>query len=102
MDKVFKKHTISSMANFDLHANYAVELRSCSELRDISLENNRLATPVLDLRAVSQLSSLQLFGNPLEFLPELSPCRRLRKLSLANVRRSFRCCMSLSVQLCIV
>lgn len=30
--------------------------------------------------------SLQLFGNPLELLPELSPCRQLRSLSIANVR----------------
>ena len=64
----------------------AVELRYCSELREISLENNRLATPVLDLRAMAHLRSLQLFGNPLEFLPELSPCTALRLLSLANVR----------------
>lgn len=32
------------------------------------------------------LESLQLYGNPLEFLPELSPCTNLRHLSLANVR----------------
>lgn len=63
-----------------------MELRHCSELREISLENNKLATPVLDLRALSGLHSLQLFGNPLEFLPELNPCRYLRNLSLANVR----------------
>lgn len=29
---------------------------------------------------------LQLYGNPLEYLPELSPCTQLRSLSLANVR----------------
>ncbi|KAL3158161.1 hypothetical protein ABBQ32_011753 [Trebouxia sp. C0010 RCD-2024] len=40
----------------------------------------------MDLRALSQLESLQLYGNPLEFLPELSPCTNLRHLSLANVR----------------
>ena len=68
----------------------AVELRYCSELREISLENNRLATPVLDLRAMAHLRSLQLYGNPLEFLPELSPCTALRLLSLANV--SFLAC----------
>jgi len=63
-----------------------VEIRHCSELREVALENNRLATPVLDLRALAQLRALQLFGNPLEFLPELSPCTALRYLSLANVR----------------
>jgi len=64
----------------------AVEIRHCSELREVALENNRLATPVLDLRALAQLRALQLFGNPLEFLPELSPCTALRYLSLANAR----------------
>lgn len=63
----------------------AVELKHCSSLRKITLENNRLATPVMDLRAMSSLKSLQLYGNPLEFLPELSPCTELRHLSLANV-----------------
>lgn len=42
----------------------------------------------MDLRALSRLESLQLYGNPLEFLPELSPCTNLRHLSLANVRIS--------------
>ena len=64
----------------------AVELKRCSDLREVSLESNRLTTPVMDLRALSQLESLQLYGNPLEFLPELSPCTNLRHLSLANVR----------------
>lgn len=63
-----------------------MELKHCSDLREISLESNRLTTPVMDLRALSQLESLQLYGNPLEFLPELSPCTNLRHLSLANVR----------------
>lgn len=66
----------------------AVDLRYCSDLRIISLESNRLTTPVLDLRPLSQLRSLQLYGNPLEFLMELSPCTALRHLSLANVRMS--------------
>ena len=68
----------------------AVELRHCSELREVAFENNRLATPVLDLRCLSHLRALQLFGNPLEFLPELSPCTALRYLSLANVRNGRR------------
>ena len=63
----------------------AVEIRHCSQLREVSLEGNRLATPVIDLRALARLRSLQLYANPLEFLPELSPCTSLRHLSLANV-----------------
>ena len=43
---------------------------------------------MLDLRPLSALRSLQLFGNPLEYLPELSHCTALRHLSLANVRIS--------------
>lgn len=66
----------------------AVELKHCSQLRRVSLEANRLTTPVIDLRAYQQLKSLNLFGNPLDFLPELSPCTSLRHLSLANVRIS--------------
>ena len=65
----------------------AVEIRHCAQLLEISLEGNRLVTPVLDLRALGSLRSLQLFANPLEFLPELSPCTSLRHLSLANVRQ---------------
>lgn len=41
---------------------------------------------MLDLRALCGLVSLQLFANPLEYLPELSPATALRSLSLANVR----------------
>ena len=43
-------------------------------MRELCLEGNRLATPVLDLRALSGLQALQLYGNPLEYIPELSPC----------------------------
>lgn len=34
------------------------------------------------------LCCMQLYGNPLEVLPELSPCVSLRHLSLANARIS--------------
>lgn len=54
-------------------------------MREIGLESNRLAMPVMDLRSLSHLNSLQLWGNPLEFVPELSPCSALRRLSLVNV-----------------
>ena len=66
----------------------AGELKQCAQLRSLSIEGNRLATPVLDLRPLGALRSLQLFGNPLEYLPELSHCTALRHLSLANVRIS--------------
>ena len=29
---------------------------------------------MLDLRVLSGLQALQLYGNPLEYIPELSPC----------------------------
>ncbi|KAJ9510144.1 hypothetical protein QJQ45_015630, partial [Haematococcus lacustris] len=74
-------------ADHNLLASIPVELRQCRALRELNLEGNRLATPVLDLRLMqSSLQSLQLFGNPLEYMPELSPCTALRSLSLANVR----------------
>lgn len=36
-------------------------------------------------RNQAQLRVLRLFGNPLEYFPEIIPCRSLRHLSLANV-----------------
>ena len=68
------------------HPLRAAELKRCSSLRELNLEGNKLTTPVLDLRSLAHLQSLQLFGNPLEYLPELSPATQLRSLSLANVR----------------
>lgn len=35
---------------------------------------------------MAELRVLRLFGNPLEFLPEILPLRNLRHLSLANIR----------------
>ena len=37
-------------------------------------------------RAMAELRVLRLFGNPLEFLPEILPLQKLRHLSLANIR----------------
>ncbi len=70
---------------------YTGEIKRCSQLRELSLEANRLSAPVIDLRSLAQLRSLQLFGNPLDFLPELTPCSSLRHLSLANVGSCYRC-----------
>ena len=54
---------------------------SCLTLRFSLVANH----PVL-LADDARHACLQLYGNPLEYLPELSPCTQLRSLSLANVR----------------
>ncbi|URE37227.1 patatin-like phospholipase family protein [Musa troglodytarum] len=63
-----------------------VELRQCVLLVELSLEYNKLVRPLLDFRAMAELRVLRLFGNPLEFLPEILPLHNLRHLSLANIR----------------
>ncbi|KAK9084858.1 hypothetical protein Sjap_025269 [Stephania japonica] len=63
-----------------------VELRQCVALVELSLEHNKLVRPLLDFRAMAELRVLRLFGNPLEFLPEILPLLKLRHLSLANIR----------------
>jgi Leucine-rich repeat (LRR) protein len=73
-------------ADNNLLASVPAELCMCTALEQLSLENNRLTAPLLDLRPLSALSCLKLSGNPMEFLPELSPCVNLRQLTLANVR----------------
>ncbi|KAH9616106.1 hypothetical protein KSS87_023938 [Heliosperma pusillum] len=67
-------------------ASVPVELRQCVGLVELSLEHNKLIRPLLDFRAMSELRVLRLFGNPLEFLPEILPLQKLRHLSLANIR----------------
>ncbi|XP_042509238.1 phospholipase A I isoform X1 [Macadamia integrifolia] len=64
----------------------AVELRQCVGLVELSLEHNKLVRPLLDFRAMAELRVLRLFGNPLEFLPEILPLHKLCHLSLANIR----------------
>ncbi|XP_050368574.1 phospholipase A I isoform X3 [Argentina anserina] len=64
----------------------AVELRQCVGLVELSLEHNKLVRPLLDFRAMAELRVLRLFGNPLEFLPEILPLHKLHHLSLANIR----------------
>ncbi|KAM0874101.1 hypothetical protein ACQ4PT_037596 [Festuca glaucescens] len=63
-----------------------VELRQCVLLEELSLEHNKLVRPLLDFRSVPKLRVLRLFGNPLEFLPEILPLHNLRHLTLANIR----------------
>ncbi|XP_078437469.1 phospholipase A I-like protein isoform X2 [Wolffia australiana] len=53
---------------------------------ELSLEYNKIVRPLLDFRAMAGLEVLKLFGNPLEFLPEILPLKSLRHLSLANIR----------------
>uniref|UniRef100_A0A1J3FUR9 Patatin n=1 Tax=Noccaea caerulescens TaxID=107243 RepID=A0A1J3FUR9_NOCCA len=62
------------------------ELRQCVGLVELSLEHNKLVRPLLDFRAMAGLRILRLFGNPLEFLPEILPLHQLRHLSLVNIR----------------
>lgn len=73
-------------ANHNQLVTLPAELRRCCRLRELHLEHNRLVTPLLDLTHATCLASLQLYGNPLDYLPELGPALGLRSLSLANVR----------------
>lgn len=73
-------------ADSNLLVSVPVELRQCVQLVELSLEHNKLVRPLLDFRAMAELRVLRLFGNPLEFLPEILPLHKLRHLSLANIR----------------
>ncbi|XP_004295255.1 PREDICTED: phospholipase A I isoform X4 [Fragaria vesca subsp. vesca] len=72
--------------DYNMLASVPVELRQCVGLVELSLEHNKLIRPLLDFRAMAELRVLRLFGNPLEFLPEILPLHKLRHLSLANIR----------------
>ncbi|OMO76754.1 Armadillo [Corchorus capsularis] len=72
--------------DYNMLVSVPVELRQCVRLVELSLEHNKLVRPLLDFRAMAELQILRLFGNPLEFLPEILPLRKLRHLSLANIR----------------
>lgn len=72
--------------DYNMLASVPVELRQCVGLVELSLEHNKLIRPLLDFRAMAELRILRLFGNPLEFLPEILPLHQLRHLSLANIR----------------
>ncbi|KAL1372663.1 hypothetical protein AAHE18_01G220000 [Arachis hypogaea] len=73
-------------ADNNMLVSVPVELRQCVQLVELSLEYNKLVRPLLDFRAMAELRVLRLFGNPLEFLPEILPLRKLRHLTLANIR----------------
>lgn len=72
--------------DYNMLVSVPVGLRQCVGLVELSLEHNKLVRPLLDFRAMSELQILRLFGNPLEFLPEILPLHKLRHLSLANIR----------------
>lgn len=73
-------------ADHNMLVSVPVELKLCVGLVELSVEHNKLVRPLLDFRAMAELRVLRLFGNPLEFLPEILPLHKLRHLSLANVR----------------
>uniref|UniRef100_A0A7S0IGJ9 Patatin n=1 Tax=Micromonas pusilla TaxID=38833 RepID=A0A7S0IGJ9_MICPS len=64
------------------------DLRECAELREVSLEGNKLTRPALDMKALHNLEILRLFDNPVEHLPEMHHAHELRTLTLFNVRIS--------------
>ncbi|XP_027088093.1 phospholipase A I-like isoform X2 [Coffea arabica] len=72
--------------DFNLLASVPAELRQCDGLLELSLEHNKLVRPLLDFRSMAELRVLRLFGNPMEFLPDILPLHKLRHLSLANIR----------------
>ncbi|KAM2707623.1 hypothetical protein EV1_036581 [Malus domestica] len=72
--------------DYNMLVSVPLELRQCVGLVELSLEHNKLVRPLLDFRAMAELRVLRLFGNPLEFLPEILPLHKLHHLSLANIR----------------
>ncbi|CAI0407156.1 unnamed protein product [Linum tenue] len=72
--------------DYNLLVSVPVELRQCVQLVELSLEHNKLIRPLLDFRVMAELQILRLYGNPLEFLPEILPLHKLRHLTLANIR----------------
>ncbi|XP_011086182.1 phospholipase A I-like [Sesamum indicum] len=72
--------------DYNMLVSVPAELRQCTGLVELSLEHNKLVRPLLDFRDMAELCVLRLFGNPLEFLPDILPLHELRHLSLANIR----------------
>ncbi|KAF5763476.1 putative phospholipase A(1) [Helianthus annuus] len=82
---VLKKLKVLTV-DYNMLVSVPVELKQCVGLVELSLEHNKLIRPLLDFRAMAELHILRLFGNPLEFLPDILPLHQLRHLSLANIR----------------
>ncbi|QHO21202.1 Phospholipase A I [Arachis hypogaea] len=72
-------------ADNNMLVSVPVELRQCVQLVELSLEYNKLVRPLLDFRAMAELRVLRLFGNPLEFLPEILPLRNFGTLLLQTL-----------------
>ncbi|PRW58490.1 phospholipase A I isoform X1 isoform A [Chlorella sorokiniana] len=62
------------------------ELRRCEQLEELTLQHNRLTSVLLSFASLRHLSVLHLYDNPLDFLPEISPCSELTHLTVANLR----------------
>ncbi|EFN59236.1 hypothetical protein CHLNCDRAFT_138222 [Chlorella variabilis] len=62
------------------------ELRRCVLLEELTLQHNRLTSVLLSFASLRNLSVLHLYDNPLEFLPEISPCGHLHHITVANLR----------------
>ena len=65
------------------YSNHTLFFSEVFIVLDLSRPNISLQ---FNFRAMAELYILRLFGNPLEFLPEILPLHRLRHLSLANIR----------------
>ncbi|GMI93322.1 hypothetical protein like AT1G61850 [Hibiscus trionum] len=72
--------------DYNMLVSVPVELKQCTGMVELSLEHNKIVRLLLDFRALVDLETLRLFGNPLEFLPEILPLRKLSHLSIANIR----------------
>ncbi|CAN4083815.1 unnamed protein product [Withania somnifera] len=78
------------VVDYNMLVSVPVELRECIGLVELSLEHNRLVRPLLDFRAMTKLRVLRLFGNPLEFLPDILPLRSFTTYLFAFFSLIFR------------
>lgn len=63
----------------------AESLQDLTNLHTLSLSNNRLKVPIVNLSKLNKLFVLHLGGNPLQYFPELSQAPHLLTVSLANL-----------------
>jgi Leucine-rich repeat (LRR) protein len=63
----------------------AESLQNLTNLHTLSLSNNRLKAPIVNLSNLNGLCVLHLGGNPLQYFPELSQAPSLLTVSLANL-----------------
>jgi hypothetical protein len=67
------------------HSPCADTLKNLTNLHTLSLSNNRLKAPILNLSNLHGLCVLHLGRNPLQYFPELSQAPGLHVVSLANL-----------------